>query len=102
MAKRHFKPGDRVIVNRKKHNTRPARRAHNVLPAANGDDYTYYVEKFWVVTDVLPDGQLMLQTPRGRKHLIDSDDPNLRPASWLEKVLYRHRFQRSETVAGTV
>ncbi|MCA9101407.1 MAG: hypothetical protein KDA63_09670, partial [Planctomycetales bacterium] len=68
----------------------------------HGDDYSYYVEKFWVVLDVLADGRLLLQTPRGKQHLVEAADPNLRRANWLERIRYRDRFQRSETAGNTV
>ena len=87
-----FKRGDWVVFCRMKHKTHPGRRARDVHPAPNGDDYTYYVEKYWVVVDVLDDGRLKLQTPRGKTHVVDPDDPNLRHASLLDRIRNRSRF----------
>ena len=101
MFRRAYRPGDRVVYCRMKHKTHPSRRARDVRPSVHGDDYSYYVEKFWVVSEVLPDGRLCLRTPRGRKHVVDADDPNLRHASWLDKIRYRYRFLRSAAPGGT-
>lgn len=101
MLRRTFRTGDRVVYCRMRHKTQPGRRARAVQPARHGDDYSYYVEKFWVVLEVRDDGQLLLQTPRGKRHWVDADDPKLRHASWIERIRYRDRFQRSE-MAGHV
>ena len=87
-----FKRGDWVVFCRMKHKTHPGRRARDIHPAANGDDYTYYVEKFWLVLDVLSNGQLLLQTRRGKQHVVDANDPNLRHATWLDRIRYPSRF----------
>ena len=87
-----FKRGDWVVFCQMKHKTHPGRRARDVHPAANGDDYSYYVEKFWVVLDVLTNGRLLLQTRRGKQHVVDADDPNLRHATWLDRIRHRSRF----------
>lgn len=87
-----FKKGDWVVFCRMKHTTHPGRRARDVHPSAHGDNYTYYVEKYWVVLDVLAGGQLLLQTRRGKQHVVDSTDPNLRPATWLDRLRHPSRF----------
>ena len=102
MNRKTFKPGDCVVFCRMKHKTHPSRRACAVQPAANGDDYSYYVKKFWVVCDVLSDGRVMLQTPRGRRHLVRADDPGLSHASLLEKFWYRNRFLQSQSAVAAV
>jgi hypothetical protein len=100
MAQRNFRPGDRVVFFRTRHKSHPGRRARGVRPSAHGDDYSYYVEKFWVVADVLDDGRLLLQTPRGKQHEVDVDDPNLQHASWLDRLLHRQRFIQSDARAA--
>ena len=99
MWQRPYKPGDPVVFIRTKRKTHPGRRACEVRPAANGDDYCYFVKKFWVVTDVLSDGRLLLQTPRGKRHLVDADDPGLSHASLLQRFLHRHQFSQSQAAA---
>jgi len=92
MARRQFKSGDWVVFRRTKHTTRPGQRAQIVHPTAHGDQYNYIVDKFWVVAAVQPDGQLLLQTRRGKTHVVDADDPNLRHATWWDRIRYRARF----------
>ena len=102
MAHQAFRRGDRVVYCLTKHKTHPGRRACDVHPAAHGDDYSYYVQKCWVVCDILADGRVMLRTPRGKTRLVHASDPNLRHASWLERIRYRHRFLRCDVSSSVV
>ncbi len=94
-----FAVGDWVIYRKTKHSPVPGPRAENVLPAEHGDDYCYTVDKFWIVTGVLPGGRLVLKTRRGKTHTVSQADPNLRKANWWERRRYRSRFEllKSET-----
>ncbi len=82
---RKYRVGQTVVYAKQKVSTSPGRRAADVSPAAKGDTYSYMVDKYWVVTRILPDGDLCLTTRRGKEHIISTDDPNLRPMSWLER-----------------
>jgi len=90
--RRPFNRGDWVVFRRMKHTTRPGRRARDVYATQNGDTYDYFIDKFWIVTDVLADGRLMLQTRRGKTHAVDANDANLRHASFWDRLRYRSRF----------
>ena len=96
-----WKPGDWVIYRKQKFSTSPGPRAKQVLPATQGETYSYFVEKFWVVADVLDDGQLLLRTRRGKNHTVTPDDPWLRRARWWERWLYGNRFRSIEAASGT-
>ena len=100
MSQKNFKPGDRVVFCMVKHKSHPSRLAQGVQPAANGDSYSFYVRKFWVVSDVFEDGRLQLRTPRGKERVVDADDPSLTHASLLDKILHRDRFIQSETAVS--
>ena len=88
----HFKPGDFVVYRKQKHSVHPGPHARGISPAANGDNYSYYVDKFWTVVSVQPDRTLVICTRRGKQHTVVADDPALRRASWWERLLFRHRF----------
>ncbi len=88
----HFKPGDPVIYRLTKHSCCPGPRAREVAPSANGDDYKYNVDKFWLVDSIMQDGQLLLRTRRGKTRIIRADDQNLRPPRWWEMLIYRRYF----------
>jgi hypothetical protein len=90
--RRPFNRGDWVVFRRMKHTTRPGRRARDVYATQNGDTYDYFIDKFWVVIEVLADGRLMLQTRRGKTHAVDANDFNLRHANWWDRLRYRSRF----------
>ena len=92
--RRAFRQGDWVVVSRRKHTTRPGRHARDVFATANGDEYDYFVDKFWIVTEVLADGQLRLQTRRGKTHVVDGGDANLRHATLWDRLRYRGRFKQ--------
>jgi hypothetical protein len=96
-----FTTGDWVIYRKLKHSASPGPRAHNISPSSHGELYNYFVDKFWIVQSVLPDGRLLLQTRTGKTHVINASDPHLRRARWWERWLYNSRFQEIEaTVSG--
>ncbi len=92
MMKTSFRPGDLVIYRKTKHSTHPGPRADNVYPAVRGETYAYTVDKFWIVEEIQDDGTVVAVTRRGKKNFIRSDDPMLRRANLLQKLLYRSRF----------
>jgi hypothetical protein len=57
-----------------------------------GEDYTYLLDKFWVVTALQSDGKVVVRTRRGKEHVLEPDDPSLRKAKWWERLLWRRRF----------
>jgi len=92
MRETRFHPGDWVVYCKTKHSTHPGPRAENVTPAAFGEQYSYTVDKYWVVDELLSDGRLRLLTRRGKEHVVRPDDPNLHRARWWERLFYRQRF----------
>ena len=95
-----FTPGDRLIFRQSKVSSHPTTRAKNVRPSTKGDSYSYVVDKFWIVAGVLPGGEIIAQTRRGKRRVISVDDPNLRRANWLERILFRYRFPRLDANAA--
>lgn len=89
---RGLKPGDFVVYRKSKRSTRPGPRAQEIRPAPSGDDYSYNVEKLWVIVAVRPDGNVVARTRKGKEHFLSSDDPALRKAKWWERLLLRRRF----------
>jgi hypothetical protein len=87
-----YKPGALVIYRVAKFSTHPGPRAKDIAPAPKGETYSYEVDKFWVVADSGRDGKVRLRTRRGKEHVVDSDDPRLRPARWWERLMYKSRF----------
>ncbi len=87
-----YKPGDFVIYKVTKQSPHPGPRASKIYPAAHGDNYTYCVEKYWIVDHVDEQNQVHIRTRRGKDRIIDSHDPCLRPAHWWERLISGHRF----------
>lgn len=87
-----YSPGDQVVYRKFKHSVAPGPRARYVDPAPHGEEYTYSVDKFWIVVEIQPDDHVLLETRRGKQHVVECSDMNLRHAHWWEKLLYRGRF----------
>jgi hypothetical protein len=92
-----YRVGDWVVYRKSKYGAHPGPRAQDVRPASKGDRYSYIVDKFWVVEKILEDGQVLVRTRRGKRHQIASSDPDLRPANWFQRLLYRRRFVPNES-----
>lgn len=95
-GEKQFQPGDWVVYCKSKHSAKPGPRAKDIDPEPRGETYTYHVDKYWVVTDVTPEGELVVRTRRGKEHVLSPDDPNLRHALLYERLLKSRRFPRPE------
>jgi hypothetical protein len=84
--------GQAVVYRLPKQGTRPGRRARNLRPSPHGETYVYDVDKYWRIAEFLAGDQLLLTTRRGKTHIVRRDDPQLRPASWWERLFYCGRF----------
>jgi hypothetical protein len=105
MFRRPFQRGDRVVYRKTKHSLHPGPRAQDVFPAPGGDDYSYCVDKYWTVTD-LTDDRIVVITRRGKTHVLDKNDPNLRHARFWERWFLGDRFpeesvRSEETSSGS-
>lgn len=89
-------PGDWVIYRMTKQSVHPGPRAKDIDPARHGDAYSYRVDKLWVVVDREAD-KVRVRTRRGKEHVVDVGNPNLRLAHWWERLLYRRRFPRVDS-----
>lgn len=92
MSQNHYQSGDWVVYRKSKVSSTPGPRAHDVHPTRGGDDYSYIVDKYWVVAQVLENDNLLLRTPGGKEHVISAEDPDLRPAGLLERWFKKQRF----------
>ena len=102
MVKKEFQQGDWVVYRKTKSSVRPGPRAQNVSASEHGDQYTYTVDKFWIVDQILEDGSLRLITRRGKTHVVRPNDPNLHRASWWERMCFRKRFDAIAGESGSV
>jgi hypothetical protein len=89
-----------VIYRKLKFSAAPGPRARNISPSPNGELYSYFVPKFWIVQKVLADGRLQVRTRTGKAHLINPSDPRLRHAQWWQRWLYKDRFREIEAMAA--
>ncbi len=92
MEHSEYQSGDLVIYTMPKRSRHPGPRARSIHPAPLGDDYSYVVDKFWVVVEAIDPWQVLLRTRRGKTRVVRTDDPLLRKARWWERWRYRSRF----------
>jgi hypothetical protein len=84
--------GDRIVYRKTKFSQQPGARAHHISASDKGENYSYLVDKYWVVTNVLEDGRLVAKTRRGKLNYVRRDDPNLRKAKLIESLFRRDLF----------
>ncbi len=84
--------GDRVVYRKAKFSPHPGPRAKRVYPSPRGELYSYEVEKFWTVCGIEEDGTVLARTPGGKIHRLNQNDPRLRKADPLVKLLKGDRF----------
>lgn len=95
-----YRAGDPVIYQMAKYSSHPTPRAKEVYPTGMGEGYHYVVEKYWMVVEVLEDGQLKLVTRGGKTHVVDPGSPLLRRASWWQRTFHRDRFPQLVDASG--
>jgi hypothetical protein len=91
-SRRVFNKGDWVVYRKSKQSVRPGPRARDVYASPHGEQYRYFVDKFWAVVETRDDGTVVLETRRGKMVLIEADDPNLHYPTWWERIRHRSRF----------
>jgi hypothetical protein len=84
--------GDGIVYRKQKISTNPCPRAYDIQPAGQGDNYRYFVDKYWTVENVLRDGRIIVRTRTNKHHYLRSDDPNLRKAGLIVRLRFRKRF----------
>lgn len=87
-----FQSGDLVIYTLTKQSPHPGPRARSIHPSESGEDYSYVVDKFWMVAQMINNHQLQLVTRKGKTRIVELTDPLLRKANWWEKFRHRNRF----------
>ena|SRR5579862_5918281 len=84
--------GDRIVYTKVKFSALPGPRAYEISASGKGENYTYLVDKYWVVADRLADGRVVAKTRRGKLNYISPRDPNLRKARLIESLIHRDLF----------
>ena len=84
--------GALIVYRMQKVSTCPSARAYEVHPAEQGDTYSYIVDKYWTVADVLADGLVVAIIRTNKRHYLRLDDPNLHRARMIERIRHRDRF----------
>lgn len=92
-----YKVGDHIVYCKCKASPHPGPRANDIRPAQHGEDYSYVVAKYWVVSAVLDDC-IEVMTRTGKLHYLKPDDPNLRKANLIEELFSRGRFPQMTRV----
>ncbi len=91
-----FRPGDRVVCAVAKCGTHPSPRAQQLSPSRSGEEYRYFIRKYWLVVRV-EGAQLLVRTRRGKERWVSADTPTLHRARWWELWFYNARFPKVES-----
>ena len=84
--------GQPVLYQSRKQNTDPGKAVSKVRTEPNGDWLDDNIERYWIVDEVGCDGTLVLRARRGRTLVVQSRDPELRPATRWERFWHRVKF----------
>ena len=87
-----LKVGDFIIVRKWKASTHPSPRAKEVFPTQYGDTYHYGIDKYWKVVEIVDDRTVVIETRRGKRHVIQTDQVPLRRAGLFDKMFNGKRF----------
>jgi hypothetical protein len=94
----YYQPGDLVVYTMPKMSPHPGPRARSIHPAQSGDDYSYVVDKFWMVARLLDNGAVLLVTRKGKTRAVCASDPLLRKAGWWIRLRFGNRFPGPEVL----
>ena len=87
-----LKVGDFIIFRKWKSSTSPSPQAKNTYPSQSGEMYSYGIDKYWKVVEVVDDQTIEIETRRGKRHRIEKNPSIMRKASFLDKLLHKDRF----------
>lgn len=98
MIKSQLQTGDLVIYRQRKFGRQPAPHARDIAPSPNGDDYSYTVERYGIVSEVCEDGHVIVMSASGTRRTVRENDPQLVRATWVQRLLHRWRFPEQPAV----
>ena len=87
-----IKVGEFVVFSKLKTSSHPSPRAKAIHPAQHGEYYSYIIEKFWKVVQVIDDETIEVETRRGKRHRLNKNTLLMRKAGLLHQLFSRHRF----------
>lgn len=96
MKRNSWQVGDWVIYRKQKRSNIPGPRAEAIHPDAHGENYSYIVEKHWVIQEIKVSGELVLITRRGKQHTISPGDERLHSLNWWQRRKLMKRFHEVE------
>jgi hypothetical protein len=91
-----YQRGDLVIYTVTKQSAHPGPRAREIHPSQLGEDYSYLVDKFWMVAELRSNEEIVIVTRRGKTRQVSVNDPLLRKANWWQRLRHRNRFPNPE------
>jgi len=98
LQNQQYQTGDLVVYTMTKHSPHPGPRARSVHPAELGEDYSYLVDKFWMVVKTVDQDKVQLVTRTGKTRMCLTADPLLRKANWWQRLRYRNRFPNEQVL----
>jgi hypothetical protein len=86
---KNYAVGDHVVYHKPRHCPPSDGRSWNICASRHGDAHP---NKYWIVSSVLTDGMIEVMSAKWKVHPVKENDTNLRKASFIERLLFWHRF----------
>ena len=94
---RRFSTGEPVVYEEVQQPTNAQIRQSAQLADSDDSGVVYH---FMTVMESREKGTLVLLTQSGKLHVTHNNNPNLRRASWWERLRYPNRFPRIKVTTG--
>ena len=89
-----YKVGDFIVFRKWKSSTHPSPRAKETYPSKHGDTYTYGIDKYWKVVEIIDGDTIEVETRRGKRHRLSLKTAKFRKMNFLDRWLMGREFSK--------
>lgn len=94
----NYRVGDRVVILHQQYASQPPADAKQVVADRNGERYQYLTERSATIRRLLSENRLEIEDQFGKREVLDSRDPRVRPSGMTERFLLTFfRWKNSQT-----
>jgi len=89
-----YKVGDWIVFRKWKASTNPSPRAKDMYPSQHGDMYTYGIDKYWKVVEIIDEDEIEVETKRGKRHRLSINTTKFRKMNFLDRWLMKRQLSK--------
>lgn len=89
-----YKIGDFIVFQKWKTSTNPSLHAKDTYPSQHGELYTYRIDKYWKVVEIIDANTIEVETRRGKRHQLSLKTTNFRKMNWIDRWLMRRQLSK--------